>query len=517
MSFYHCCLILCQYALAVSLLYALATGCESHTTVEDIEDTGSNASASGDIDTNTHLNTDTNSENGNTSISDAGHEDLAPTKQVSSISHHGITWTFSVPVAAGQFITGDWFVIGPVTVTDIDPPPEDGRNGSVVNLPPTQSRSGWDNRVEENRYDASLRNAPPIELQAGDTLLSSISVETPGEVYNWLRDQNEKSLSPVWSISVLTCLNEAPVADAFRPSYSDPEQRIYRQSDIDLTSIGSLALPQGTTVETSTLEEFATRFIRPWVDNLSFGFDAQVEYMPMYGREMGRAAGIASLMLLVDLPEEQKDIQERLLIGFVQHGIDLWGLVRAGYPGWSAHGGHGSGRKWFIMFSGLLLSDEEMAEPTVTYPKLKMGEDMQTAYVSDVPDSAPVWWDQSEVVYTGHTGLWNNEVVSSDPGWGPYEHLPPDEWASDTGESYRRCCTSLAWVGEALAARLMNAMDHWAHPAFFDYVDRWMNPGDDNEYTATILEMTGWDFTPDWAAHGQAWDDLVEEMWTEYR
>ena len=41
-------------------------------------------------------------------------------------------------------------------------------------------------------------------------------------------------------------------------------------------------------------------------------------------------------------------------------------------------------------------------------------------------------------------------------------------------ESYRRCCTSAAWVAEALALRLMKAEPAWDHDAFFDYCDRWM-------------------------------------------
>jgi hypothetical protein len=28
-------------------------------------------------------------------------------------------------------------------------------------------------------------------------------------------------------------------------------------------------------------------------------------------------------------------------------------------------------------------------------------------------------------------------------------------------------------MGQALAARIMGAMDLWNHPAYFDYVDRW--------------------------------------------
>jgi hypothetical protein len=34
-----------------------------------------------------------------------------------------ITWTFDKPARVGQFINGDYYVVGPVTVTLIDPKP----------------------------------------------------------------------------------------------------------------------------------------------------------------------------------------------------------------------------------------------------------------------------------------------------------------------------------------------------------------------------------------------------------
>jgi hypothetical protein len=33
-----------------------------------------------------------------------------------SVSQYGITWTFEKPARVGQFVNGDWYVVGPVTV-----------------------------------------------------------------------------------------------------------------------------------------------------------------------------------------------------------------------------------------------------------------------------------------------------------------------------------------------------------------------------------------------------------------
>ena len=66
-------------------------------------------------------------------------------------------------------------------------------------------------------------------------------------------------------------------------------------------------------------------------------------------------------------------------------------------------------------------------------------------------------------------------------------------------------------------ARLAGALEAWAHDAFFDYADRWMDPAGDAEYTQAIFDRAGLDFRASWAAHGQAWDAFVEEMWAAYR
>jgi hypothetical protein len=47
-------------------------------------------------------------------------EDL-PLKE--SVSQYGITWTFDKPARVGQFINGDWYVVGDVTIKMIDPKP----------------------------------------------------------------------------------------------------------------------------------------------------------------------------------------------------------------------------------------------------------------------------------------------------------------------------------------------------------------------------------------------------------
>lgn len=84
--------------------------------------------------------------------------------------------------------------------------------------------------------------------------------------------------------------------------------------------------------------------------------------------------------------------------------------------------------------------------------------------------------------------------------WGACEHLHPSRRQGRIGEGYRRSCTSVAWVGDALAARTLHAEEPWNHPAFLRYVDRWMGNCDNDR-----------------AIQRQTWDEFVRKMRLTYR
>jgi hypothetical protein len=232
--------------------------------------------------------------------------------------------------------------------------------------------------------------------------------------------------------------------------------------------------------------------------------------MPQYGQWVGQAQSMAGLMLMLDLPFAQR---ERLLINMAQVGIDYWGLIRNGHPGWQGWGGHGSGRKFPIVFAGLLLSDSEMASPTKTYPKVEFGEDNQTMYGEG--------WTGAKVLFAGHSGIQSATGKPERPQWGPYEHLHPTNWTrfNMQSEAYRRANTSSSWVGQALAIRLLKAERAWNHDAFFDYVDRWMTE-DDKESCRVIMQSwpeLGLNEKTRWIHQGYTWEPFVKTMWELYR
>ena len=453
-----------------------------------------------------------------------------PPGSASSITKDGVTWTFSQPVPVGQFVTGDYYVVGPVTITAINPPPTTAspyENGSVVNLPTANGKSGFDSRLNDGTdeswwFDASLRSYPPITLKPGDALVSSISLVTIHSLPEVMR-ASDMSASPVATVSVLTVLSAAPSADAFRPSYCDRSQTTYHAGALQRSLLPSLAPPNPS--GTPTLAQFETLYRRPWIDTNAFLFDAPAEYMPSYGQHVAFADSYASLLLMLNFPAAQK---VNLTNYFVQYGIDLYGCLQAGY-GWPAFGGHRSGRKLPIIFAGILLNDDGMKNASATYPN-QFGEDMQTVYVDKIPGGYTQAWQGATVIYGGHYGVTTDGTPVSAGLYGPYEQLQPVNWPlingnEQLGEAYRRCCTSVSWVGEALTVRLMNAENVWNYPAFFDYVDRWMTE-DDTQAVAETKAQTGFDYSANWERQGQTeyWlqgefpqYSFIDDMWKAYR
>lgn len=386
-----------------------------------------------------------------------------------SVSQYGITWTFDRPAEVGRFISGDWWVVGPVTVTGVSPAATADRHGSVVN-PPAGDSQGYDSRMA--RFDASLRAEFPCLLKPSESLVSTASVNQVGDrTSETVRGQYCRG--PLRTAAVLTCVAAPPSRDAFRPAYVGTWREMFTTSQLRRDLLPRLKTPEaapGAKQYERFLERIWLDHQRQWVNRKMH----PLENMPDYGREITNIVSCVGLMLLLDDPDRNT---ETLLLRFVQKGIDYYGVVKSDDNLWIANGGHNSGRKWPILFAGLMLGHGGMMNVDATFQ-----EDQQTYYGKG---------------FRGQKALWT--ITLNNPN-ARHEEADPGTWETfgdkkgnngKKAEGYRKL-NGPTWVGQALAARLTGMVDCWDHPPFFDYVDRW------------------------WKEERQA-NDFVRSMWETYR
>ena len=433
---------------------------------------------------------------------------FARAEQAQSVTQYGITWTFDKAYPVGQFVTGDYWVVGPVTITNVSPAPgpstaapngtvksrygatalvDDNRmrNGSMI-VQKADQKEGFDSRA--TNYDPSMSVKYPVTLQPNQSLVSTISndVFSVDVVEAALKFTAEKKAALCLNTAaILTCLDKAPPADAFRPPYAGSDKSIYETKNLQWSILPKLA-PAGPVPPWADFERY---FQRPWLDNINtwtYQMTMPSQNQPVYGREWDRITAMASLMLMLDVPQEQKP---KIMIGLVQLGIDEAALAKLG-DNWPGDGAHWGGRKWPILFAGLMLGDKALQ----TVPQETIFEEDQQTYYGKG--------------YAGQTALY--QMIFHTVPHPPYEEKDPTTWNADDkkGEGYRSV-GSRAFPGIALAAELMKAKSLWNHDALFDYCDRFM--AKDDAYAAN----RGATPRPTW--EGSTFDPFVDAMWATYR
>jgi hypothetical protein len=479
-----------------------------------------------------------------------------------SVSQNGITWTFDRARTVGQFANGDWWVVGPVTITTVSPgrtgTGASTRNGTEKNPTATyQPAQGFDGRA--TAYTESKTISFPVSLTGGDRLVSTISSNTP---------QYHRVLQ---SAAILTVVSAPVPANTFRPPYVGWNgTTFYSANNLRTNLLPSLAPVEDTPNISSVEAKFAKV-------NLDHKFTASgsdiwpidnVDYY--YGRELADQVGIAASMLLLD--PARVGNKTRLAMLLTQRGIDNYGMISGGTYAWYPDNGHMAGRKFPIPFAGLMLNNRDMLDIGEDYGPNYFGEDGQTRYITQALVDMQMHMEVSGVVsqvgtnsitinnFPGYRTLRGNYIdiisgpgagqrrlVSSDNapwGGGPYSvvatlsqpwttvpvvgqsvyrvagyetsMIGTAEWMGFSFyddaqyanpswyQTYRLCCTAVSWQATALAARALGLMDEWNHPEFFDYVDRYMtNASPGTQYPETI----------DW----RAWNPFSARMWDEYR
>lgn len=427
-----------------------------------------------------------------------------------SIQQFGITINLSALAPVGQFINGDYFVVGSTTISSVSPATSAGKNGAMKN-PVPGGMQGFDSGAY--RYDASLSVTYPLLLSPGDSFLPAISRLPEDTVDLGGRGLGDQHF--LKTVAVLTVLPTIPPSGSFRPSYCDRSQKLYNISQINTSILPTLTPP----VVPSTLAWYERHFERPWI---LFGLDYAgrvlhpYDNMPGYHRFVGKQLSDACMFLMTNSAQKEKTLR-----GFIQVGIDYFYTAVADSSTW----------QFPVIFTGLLLNEPDMYNYWINnsdkIPLSREGDKLY--YIGDRVVSRT-----SSIIPAGQTWVdWKTPggkyIAFAKQTGQEHEHLHPSEWTAEDrkNETYRANLDVDPWIGMHLAARLVDALTPmdmvalFVRPQSLEYSDRWMLDGiTTREYASSghtyVEEMAlyGFSSTNSYNSSGTPW---IDAMWTAYR
>ena len=220
-----------------------------------------------------------------------------------------------------------------------------------------QMKVAYDSGVR-NWFDPALIQKLPVAMKPGDSLVSTISMPKGLVLHAQLRNKIERGVddsSPIRTAAVLTCVAEPQPPDAFRPAFCDRQAE-----DLPGPQPQARAAAHGRRHRRACpkIEQYV-RFTAAAVGGhlllrLRGAGGEHAAVRAEYGRVVGHRRPAP-----VHRPQARA---EGAAAGELRPGGHRPGRHGPrGHPGWKGFGGHGSGRKLPIVFAGLLLGDDELA------------------------------------------------------------------------------------------------------------------------------------------------------------
>lgn len=399
--------------------------------------------------------------------------DPAPTTMQSSVTQHGITLEFAEARPVGQYVNGDYFVVGDVTLVSKSPAWSGTHHGAMVD-PPIGS-TGYD--TGQPGYDAALNIAAtlPTTVVASSAPRSIVATET----FAGAGSPPNRTAEAL----VLTVEPTAPSVSSFRPPYVAGPKPHHSLTAVDWGLLPSLPPPPNVTgtAERSFafyLDGLPVAWVNHnpgWNGNRTIPHKNGIPQTIDYGANLGTL--YASALLKLAISGHAQSDRENLGIHCIQQGIDHFALYQAG-ASWPGNGGHSSGRKLPILWAGKMLGDAAMRSIAANGDNhLRFDEDGSSYFDDGRDPSLPS-------AFHGR-GAWSQDW----PAGGT-------TWANANG--YHFAGTTDVWLSVVMAAWVYDLVADWAWPALFDYLD------------AHVAWRDG-------GAAGTARDAWSANMWIEYR
>ena len=392
-----------------------------------------------------------------------------------TLTKNDVTWTFSESKQVGQYANGDWWVVGPVTITGVTPntirTTGSERHGMMVN-PGNGDYTGsgvtpwhgFDSRIQWHEYKPTLNVTLPYTAAVNSSLVKSVS-----HVPDVPAGRSTGHPLYIKDYQILTVVAEAPVPFSFRPPYRGEGSRVstWTKSDLKYDKLASRPKAQVLTYlpDKTNLEDIFSNvwfeYSGAWLGRYTHPF-----YMAPsgYGRDIANNTGDAALLLNLDYTSAEK---ERLLIGLVQYGIDNAGIIAQG-GGWMADGGHNIGRLSPLIIAAFVLDNTALKNYTKGSAQ-NFQEYQQTFFVSEV--------DINRDGLVGSAGNDDFPVLYAPrdlgmPEWGIRHGSGFPTWDNNFWQASYRDINGGAFTAPAMAAKVMSARSYIDYEPFFKYAER---------------------------------------------
>ena len=277
-----------------------------------------------------------------------------------SITQRGITWTFDRAYQYGKFVSGDYWILDDgdgieitAITTDISTIEFEGENYTVSGTSSTLNPR-WGSHAYCSRsygYDSESLFSASQSLYSGDVLVTVTALSETVES------------TDLYSAAILTAVDQVITSDKFRPPYCRPtrisnsaaDPLIFSADDIAWDKLPALNLPNSGNNVPPVIETIH-KINKPWIDHLGtswMGVIHPLNHFPWYGRDVSQIVSEAACQAMLNHPQ---NLLDSLVVQLIQIGIDYYGIVLDNGE-WHADGGHASGRKFPVLFAGIMLDN----------------------------------------------------------------------------------------------------------------------------------------------------------------
>ncbi len=373
-------------------------------------------------------------------------------EEVSSVSKNDLTWYFSEPAEVGQYANGDYWVVGPVTIDSITP----HFDGSVYGWEVNPVAEGGQGLAQDcGGFDASLVPDVPYTASPGESILKTAPT---GETRPCIK-----------TAAVLTVVQNVPTDSGetvFRPPYAGSEKPSYSAANLRTDLLPSYD-PVG---DVETLEKIEKRYGDVRIEHKDGLLGRELhpaDYMDDNGADIGYHNAEASMRFMLD--DSVSEIRTAL-VDYLQYGIDLYHISKLGVV-WHDGGGHRPGMKLPIVFTSVMLDDDEMKTYIADQNTFSEDVGIYTGANAGIPlygfDKGGAgereYW---EAIVTGE----GNSSLRD-----PYGYI---DGGTEPGGADQFCCTSQPWKNVVACFYLMPALREVSSDGeLFVYAERWIEHG----------------------------------------